>query len=141
MFYINFLFITQSLIEVAVLLAMLFKNFDKFSSVLHFSTLKLLLFSCRKSLRFLSAHILKLCVFSQTCAWKTQNADQKLSLNIVIYYSYDILSNSRPAWTASSFTLALRFKWLHLIIRQLSLDPISKPHNETVTYKCIKVMY
>jgi len=33
---------------------MLFKNFDKFSSVLHFSTLKLLLFTCRKSLRFLA---------------------------------------------------------------------------------------
>jgi len=61
---------------------MLFKNFDKFSSVLHFSTLKLLLFSCRKSLRFFSAHILKLCVFPQKCAWKTQNADQKLSLVI-----------------------------------------------------------
>jgi len=41
---------------------------------------KLLLFSCQKSLRFFSAHILKLCVFSQKCAWKTQNADQKLSL-------------------------------------------------------------
>jgi len=59
---------------------MLFKNFDKFSPVLHFSTLKLLLFTCRKSLRCFSAHILKLCVFSQKCAWKTQNADQKLSL-------------------------------------------------------------
>jgi len=34
MFYINFLFITQSLIEVTVLKAMLFKNFNKFSSVL-----------------------------------------------------------------------------------------------------------
>jgi len=45
---------------------------DKFFSVLHFSTLKLLLFSCRKLLRFFSAHILKLCVFSQKCAWKTQ---------------------------------------------------------------------
>ena len=33
MFYINFLFITQSLIEVTVLQAKLFKNFDKFSSV------------------------------------------------------------------------------------------------------------
>jgi len=53
---------------------------DKFSSVLHFSTLKLLLFSSWKSLHFFSAHILKLCVFSQKCAWKTQNADQKLSL-------------------------------------------------------------
>ena len=63
MFYINFLFITQSLIEVTVLQAMLFKNFDKFSSVLHFFTLKLLLFSCRKSLLVFSAHILKLCVF------------------------------------------------------------------------------
>jgi len=61
MFYINFFFITQSLIEVTVLYAMLF--FDKLSSVLHFSTLKLHLFSCRKSLRFFSAHILKLCVF------------------------------------------------------------------------------
>ena len=29
---------------------------------------------------FLKAHILKLCVFSQKCAWNTQNADQKLSL-------------------------------------------------------------
>jgi len=86
MFYINFLFITQSLIEVTVLYAMLFKNFDKFSSVLHFSTLKLLLFSCRKSLRFFSAHILKRCVFSKKCAWKTQNADQKLSL-VMCYMS------------------------------------------------------
>jgi len=63
---------------------MLLKNFDKFSSVLHFTTLKLLLFSCRKSLRFFSAHILKLCVFSKKCAWKTQNADQKLSLGMDI---------------------------------------------------------
>jgi len=63
---------------------MLFKNFDKFSSVLHFSTLKLLRVSCRKSLRFFSAHILKLCVISQKCAWKTQNADQKLSLVVSI---------------------------------------------------------
>ena len=61
---------------------MFFKNFDKFSSVLRFSTLKLLLFSCRKSLRFFSAHVLKLCVFSQKCAWKTQIADQKLSLQV-----------------------------------------------------------
>ena len=80
-----FLFITQSLKEVTVLQAMLFKNFDKFSSVLHFSTLKLFLFSCRKSLRFFSAHNLKLCVFSQKCAWKTQNADQKLSLLSIMY--------------------------------------------------------
>jgi len=43
--------------------AMLFETFDKFSSVLHFSTLKLLRFSCRKSLRFYNAHILKLCFF------------------------------------------------------------------------------
>jgi len=62
MFYINFLFITQSLIEVTVIKTMLFKNFDKFSSVLHFSTLKLLLFSCQKSLRFL-AHIFLNCAF------------------------------------------------------------------------------
>ena len=84
-FYTNFLFITQSLIEVTVLKAMLFKNFDKFSSGLHFSTLKLLLFSCWKSLRFFSAHILKLCVFSQKCAWKTQNADHNLSLTRSIH--------------------------------------------------------
>jgi len=87
--YINFVFITQSLIEVTVLWAMLFKNFDKFSSVLHFSTLKLLLFSCQKSLRFFSAHILKLCVFSQKCAWKTQNADQKLSLRASIIWLHE----------------------------------------------------
>ena len=46
---------------------MLFKNFDKFSSVLHFSTLKLLLFSCRKSLRSFSAHILKLRFSPEMC--------------------------------------------------------------------------
>jgi len=40
MFYIKFIFITQSLIEVTVLKAMLFKNFDQFSAVLHFTTLK-----------------------------------------------------------------------------------------------------
>jgi len=69
MFYIiNFLFKTQSLIGFTVLYAMLFKNFDKFSYVLHFSSVKLLLFSCRKSLCFFSAHILKLCVFFQKCA-------------------------------------------------------------------------
>ena len=62
MFYINSLFITQSLIEVTVLKAMLFKNFDKFFLCLHFSTLKLLLFSCRKSLRFL-AHKFWNCAF------------------------------------------------------------------------------
>ena len=84
-FYTNFLFITQSLIKVTVLKTMLFKNFDKFSSGLHFSTLKLLFFSCRKSLRFFSAHILKLCVFPQKWAWKTQNADQKLSLCMILY--------------------------------------------------------
>jgi len=70
---------------------MLFKNFDQFSSVLHFSTLKLLLFSCRKSLRFFSAHILKLCVFSQKCAWKTQNANQKLSLILSLWFSVNTL--------------------------------------------------
>jgi len=42
------------------------------------------IFSCRKSMRFFSAHILKLCVFPQKCAWKTQNADQKLSLHVII---------------------------------------------------------
>jgi len=41
-------------------------------------------FSCRKSLRFFSAHILKLCVFSQKGAWKTQNADQKLLLPVTV---------------------------------------------------------
>jgi len=45
-----------------------------------------LFFSCRKSLRFFSAHILKLCVFYQKCAWKTQNADQKLSLHKIFCY-------------------------------------------------------
>ena len=50
------------------------------SSVQVLMTNSLCFFSCRKSLRFFSAHILKLCVFSQKCARKTQNADQKLSL-------------------------------------------------------------
>ena len=59
---------------------MLFKNFDKFSSVLHFSTLKLLLFNCRKSLRFLAQIFWNSAFFPQKCAWKTQNADQKLSV-------------------------------------------------------------
>jgi len=107
MFYINFLFITQSLIEVTVLQAMLFKNFDKFSSVLHFSTLKLFLFSCRKSLRFFSARILKLCVFPQKCAWKTQNADQKLSLLVV-----DKLSVSQLlVRLLNNITYSSAFKW------------------------------
>jgi len=65
------------------------KNSDKISSVLHFSTLKLILFSCRKSLRFLSAHILKLCVFSQKCAWKTQTKNY--------HWTYICLTNW-PDW-------------------------------------------
>ena len=73
---------------------MLFKNFDKFSSALHFSSLNLLLFSCRKSLRFFSAHILTLCVFSQKCAWKTQNADQKLSLMWCFYHMQKLKPSS-----------------------------------------------
>jgi len=68
MFYINFLFITQSPIEVTVLKAMLFKNFDKFFLCFALLYSEITFFSCRKSLRFFSAHILKLCVFPQKCA-------------------------------------------------------------------------
>ena len=60
------------------------------SHVLHFSTLKLLLFSCRKSLRFFSAHILKLCVFPPKYAWKMQNADQTLLLDRPHSLAYEI---------------------------------------------------
>jgi len=66
---------------------MLFKNFDKFSSVLPFSTLKLLLFSWRKSLRFFSAHILILCVFFQEMCVKNAKRRPK----IITEYMYVII--------------------------------------------------
>ena len=92
MFYIKFLFITQSLIEVTVLLSMLFKKFDKFSSVLHFSTLKLPHLVVENHCVFL-AHIFWNCAFfPQKCAWKTQNADQKISLIYMILHLTLILN-------------------------------------------------
>jgi len=66
---------------------MLFKNFDKFSSDLHFSTLKLLLFSCRKSLRFFSAHILKLRYFPKMCV---KNAKRRPKI-ITAYNELNVL--------------------------------------------------
>ena len=58
---------------------MFFNNFDKFSSVLHFSTLKLLLFSCRKSLRFL-AHTF------WNCAFFPRNVREKRKTQIKNYH-------------------------------------------------------
>jgi len=39
-------------------------------------------FNLSKIIAFFNAHILKLCIFSQKCAWNTQNANQKLSLAV-----------------------------------------------------------
>jgi len=49
MFYINFLFITQSLTEVTVLKAMSFKNFDKFFLCFALLYSKITSFSCVKN--------------------------------------------------------------------------------------------
>ena len=85
MFYIIFLYITQSLIEVTVLQAMVFKNFDKFSFVLHFSTLKLL-FSFRKSLRFQRTYFETVRFFPEMCV-KNAKRRQKIITDCTTIYS------------------------------------------------------
>ena len=107
---------------------MLFKNFDKFSSVLHFSTLNLLLFSCRKSLRFFSAHILKLCVFPQKCAWKTQNADQKLSV-YRICKKVNIITVLNAKWPLIKYSPRSYLFWLPVKTAPVENGPSPKrPH-------------
>jgi len=64
-----------------------------------------------------NAHILKLCVFSQKGAWKTQNADQKLSLCQIFLIIHHCICYSNWWWkekTENGRKILLLFLFIYI---------------------------